>query len=193
MLCKTEKMYLFSAPSDETSSNFVKHALFVPTLIKIAILSLKPDPLYYKTATNEAIVLTNTSNFSDKPLHIINTAKTTDVIPEHRLINNATHLFTQNQITQAGWYYVMNNDSVLKGLAFNYDRRESDLNFYNKEELQKQVDDTGLRNIRIIESGEKKLSATLQEVNDGKKLWKLFLILALGFLAAEILIIRLFK
>ncbi len=189
----TGKIYLFAIPSDESASNFVKHALFVPTLIKIAILSLKPSPVYYKTATNEAIVLVNSLNYSDKPLHIINTAKTTDVIPEHRVINNTTHLFTQNQITQAGQYYIMNNDSILKGLAFNYDRRESDMNFYNKDELEKQLDETGLRNIRIIESGEKKLAATLQEVNDGKKLWKLFLILALVFLAAEILIIRLFK
>jgi len=189
----TGKIYVFAIPSDESASNFIKHALFVPTLIKIAILSLKPDPLYYKTAANESIDLVNSSNYSDKPLHIINTTKTTDVIPEHRLVNNTTHLFTQNQITQSGWYNVMNNDSVLKGLAFNYDRRESDLIFYNKDELQKQIDDTGLRNMRIIESGEKKLSATLQEVNDGKKLWKLFLILALGFLAAESLIIRSFK
>ncbi len=189
----TGKIYLFSVASDEVSSNFIKHALFVPTLIKMAILSLKPSPVYYKTATNEAIVLANSANFSDKPLHIVNVEKTTDVIPEHRLVNNATSLFTQNQITSAGQYNVIDNTDIIKGLAFNYDRRESDMNFYNREQLQKQIDETGLRNVHIIEPDEKKLTATLQEVNDGKKLWKLFLILALVFLAAEILIIRLFK
>ncbi|MES2130793.1 MAG: BatA and WFA domain-containing protein [Bacteroidota bacterium] len=187
------KIYLFAVASDELSSNFVKHALFVPSLVKMAVLSLKPEPAYYKTATNEAIVLANSSNFSDKPLHVINTAKTTDVIPEHRLVNNAVNLFTQNQITQAGHYKVVDGETVLKGLAFNYDRRESDMNFYDKDGLQKQLDGTGLKNISIIEPDEKKLSATLQEVNDGKKLWKLCLILALIFLAAEILIIRLLK
>ena len=50
-----------------------------------------------------------------------------------------------------------------------------------------------LKNVSVIELNEKSLTNALQEVNDGKKLWKLFLILALMFLAAEILIIRLFK
>ncbi len=187
------KIYLFSIPSDESCSNLLKHALFVPTLIKMSILSLKPSPVYYKTAVNEAIVLNTNTNFSDKPLHIIKDDKKSDVIPEHRLMNNATTLFTQNQITEAGHYEVFENTSSMKDLAFNFDRKESDMNFMTKDDLQKQIDEKGLKNIQIIEPNEKTLTNALQEVNDGKKLWKLFLILALIFLAAEILIIRLFK
>jgi hypothetical protein len=187
------KIYLFSIPSDESCSNLLKHALFVPTLIKMSILSLKPSPIYYRTAVNEAVVLNITSNFSDKPLHIIKDDKKVDVIPEHRLMNNATTLFTQNQITEAGHYEVFENTSSIKDLAFNFDRKESDMNFMTKDDLQKQIDEKGLKNFGIIEPNEKTLTNALQEVNDGKKLWKLFLILALIFLAAEILIIRLFK
>lgn len=194
------KVYLFSVPSDETGSNLLKHALFVPTLIKMSILSLKPSPVYYKTAVNEAIVLNTVSNFSDKPLHIVKDAASTgatatkiDIIPEHRLVNNATTLFTQNQVTEAGYYEVKEDAVTLKDLAFNFDRKESDMNFMNSESLQKQMDENGLKNIAVIEPSEKTLTNALQEVNDGKKLWKLFLILALMFLAAEILIIRLFR
>ena len=187
------KVYMFSIPSDETSSNLLKHALFVPTLIKMSILSLKPSPVYYKTAINEVITLNSTSNFSDKPLHIVKVDKKVDVIPEHRLLNNSTALFTQNQITEAGHYNVEENNVIIKDLAFNFDRKESDMNFMSQEELQKQIDEKGLKNLSIILPNEKTLTNALQEVNDGKKLWKLFLILALTFLAAEILIIRLFK
>ena len=187
------KVYLFSIPSDETSSNLLKHALFVPTIIKMSILSLKPTPVYYKTAINEVISLNSTSNFSDKPLHIVRLDKKVDIIPEHRLLNNATTLFTQNQITTAGHYSVEENNVLIKDLAFNFDRHESDMNFMNSEDLQKQIDENGLKNIQIITPNGKTLTNALQEVNDGKKLWKLFLILALVFLAAEILIIRLFK
>jgi len=187
------KVYLFSIPSDETSSNLLKHALFVPTLIKMSILSLKPSPVYYKTAINEVISLNSTSNFSDKPLHIIKIDKKVDVIPEHRLLNNATALYTQNQITEAGHYNVEENNVIVKDLAFNFDRKESDMNFMTQEDLQKQIDEKGLKNVSVIELNEKSLTNALQEVNDGKKLWKLFLILALMFLAAEILIIRLIK
>lgn len=200
------KIYLFSIPTDETSSNLLKHAIFVPTLIKMSILSLKPSPVYYKTAINEAIILNTASNFSDKPLHIINdnasssststvtdATKKLDIIPEHRVVNNATILFTQNQITEAGHYSVMENEVPVKDLAFNYNRKESDMNFISTEDLQKQIDEMSLKNITIIMPGEKSLTNGLQEVNDGKKLWKLFLILALMFLLSETLIIRLFK
>lgn len=187
------KVYVFSIPSDETSSNLLKHALFVPTLIKMAILSLKPSPVYYKTALNEVIALNSTSNFSDKPLHIVKVDKKVDVIPEHRLLNNTTALYTQNQITEAGHYNVEENNVIIKDLAFNFDRKESDMNFMTQEDLQKQIDEKGLKNVSVIELNEKSLTNALQEVNDGKKLWKLFLILALMFLAAEILIIRIFK
>lgn len=187
------KVYLFSIPSDENSSNLLKHALFVPTLIKMSILSLKPSPIYYKTAVNEAIALNTNSNFSDKPLHVIKDDKKIDIIPEHRLINNITTIFTQNQITEAGYYEVFENEHSIKDLAFNFDRKESDMNFMTTDDLQKQIDEKGLKNMSIIQPNEKTLTNALQEVNDGKKLWKLFLILALIFLAAEILIIRLFK
>lgn len=187
------KIYLFSIPSDETASNFVKHALFVPTMIKMAILSLKPNAIYYRTAVNEAISITSQDNFSDKPLHIIKTDKTLDVIPEHRVINNTTTLFTQNQINQAGHYIVQENATTLKGLAFNFDRKESDMNFASLEALQKQIDEKDLKNVSVVGADEKTVGTAIQEVNDGKKLWKLFLILALVFLLGEILIIRLFK
>ena len=187
------KLYLFAIPSDIACSNFLKHALFVPTIIKMAILSLKPSPIYYKTSSNEAITISSVSNFAEKPLHIIKDDKKMDVIPEHRLVNNATTLFTQNQLTEAGQYEVVENTMVLKGLAFNYDRKESDMIFYTKEELQKQLDEKNLRNIAIIEPNEKALTNALQEATDGKKLWKLFLFLALAFLLSEILLIRLFK
>jgi hypothetical protein len=187
------KIYVFAIPTDESCSNFLKHALFVPTLIKMAILSLKPSPIYYKTATNEAITIPSVSNFSDKPLHIIKDGKKTDLIPEHRLVNNATTLFTQNQLTEAGQYEVVENTTVLKGLAFNFDRKESDMNFYTKDDLQKQIDEKNIKNILVIEPNEKTLTNALQEATDGKKLWKLFLLLALAFLVIEILIIRLLR
>ncbi len=205
LLTKTElgngSIYLFSIPSDAECSNFIKHALFVPTIIKASILSLKPMPIYYNTASNEAIVIaSSTSSIKDKPLHIVmadtstSSATTkTDVIPEHRLVNNKTTLFTQNQITEAGHYVVTDNTTALSGLAFNFNRKESDMRFYDNEKLQKQIDELGIKNFTIINPNDSNLSSTLKETTDGKKLWKLFLILALVFLLCEILIIRLFK
>lgn len=187
------KIYLLSAPLDEQAGNFVKHALFVPTVIKIAINSIRPQPLYYHTALNEAIELPNVAPANDEPLHIAKTDKTFDVIPEHRIVNNTLSLFTQNQIATAGDYQVMQGAIVLAGLSFNYSRNESDMSFYNREALDQRISELALKNVNVIEAGEKSLTNSVQEINDGKKLWKLFLILTLVFLACEVLLIRLWK
>lgn len=186
-------IYLFSIPSDASCSNFLKHALFVPTIIKASILSLKPTPLYYQTAKNEAISITNATNLSDKPLHIIKEDKKADIIPEHRLINNQTTLFTQNQITEAGQYLITDNTTTYNGLAFNFNRKESDMQFYSVDDLKKYIDENDIKNASVLNPLETNLSSALKESTDGKKLWKLFLVLALLFLLSEILIIRLFR
>ena len=187
------KVYVFSIPSNPLSSNLLKHALFVPTLIRMSIMSLQPTPIYYQTASNEAIYLNHSSDFSDIPLHIVKDDKKTDIIPEHRLLQNKTVLFTQNQMTEAGHYSIFEGTSIIKDLAFNFHRNESDMRFLSQEELQQYIVATHLKNIEIIVPNEKTLTKVLEDSNDGKKLWKLFLLLALIFLVSEILIIRLFK
>ena len=137
------KIYLFSISSEESSSNFLKHALFVPTLIRIGALSLKPTSIYYKTSTSEAIDVSLDSNDKKQPLHILQTNSEFDMIPEQKIVNSNTTLFTQNQVSEAGHYTVNQADKVVLGLGFNYDRKESDMRFFTKDELNAWPDSLG--------------------------------------------------
>ena len=187
------KIYLFSVGTDEQSSNFIKHALFVPTLLKMAILSLRSQPLYHIASQNDAITIPLSAGFSEKPAHIIKTDNSIDIIPEQRIVNNINTVFTRNQINDAGYYTLVESTKTLAGLAFNFNRRESDMSFYSDEDLQKMINEKGINNVSVIKTNEQNISNALSDINEGKKLWKLFLILALVFLLAETLIIRLFK
>ena len=126
------KVYLFSIASNDQFSNFIKHALFVPTIIKIGVLSLKPISLYYQTSANQSIEMNSEIAYKDKPLHISKINSTIDLIPEQKVINNKTMLFTQNQIAEAGHYLVSQVTNTISGIAFNFNRKESDMNFYSK-------------------------------------------------------------
>ena len=187
------RIYLFSISSEESSSNFLKHALFVPTLIRIGALSLKPASIYYKTSTSEAIDVSLDSNDKKQPLHILQTNSDFDMIPEQRIINSKITLFTQNQVSEAGHYTVNQADKVVLGLGYNYDRKESDMRFFAEDELKVWSDSLGLKNFTVLKSDESSIIQSLKETNNGNKLWKLFLILALLFLLGEILIIRFFR
>jgi hypothetical protein len=67
------------------------------------------------------------------------------------------------------------------------------MRFFNEDELNAWSDSLGLKNLTVLKSEESSIAQSLKETNNGNKLWKLFLILALLFLLGEILIIRFFR
>lgn len=190
---KNSKLFVFASSFDLNSTNFCKHALFVPTIYKLGINSLKPTPLYYRTQTNAAIHLNALKEESEEPVHIQELNNKFDVIPETKIVNNQLNIFTQNQITNPGFYRVTFKTNPLLALAFNYDRLESNLSFYTAEELEKTLEEKRLTSFKILNAGEKSLTSGIQEISGNTKLWKLFIILTLLFVAIEIALIKLLK
>lgn len=186
-------VYLFSAPLNDHTSNFNKHALFVPTLYQICFSSLKSAPLFYPVSSNVVISLRNEGGLSEQPPHIKKTDNTVDVIPEMRTVNNGLFLYTQRQIQQPGFYGVEHQSAVLLPLAFNYPRKESDLNCYTTDELQKIIQDKGWKSVSLISDTQTDISKQILLGAEGKKLWKLFIILAVLCIVAEAALLRLLK
>lgn len=187
------KIYLFTSSLDASFTNFVKHALFVPTIYKIAINSLKPVPPYYYTQHNSVIQINALKEKSEEPFHLIEINKKTDIIPEIRVANNRLNIYTQGQITQPGFYNLKFKEDILQALAFNYNRLESGLDFYSNEDLEKNINDFHLDSYKNLLAGEQSLTASVQEISGNTKLWKLFIILTLIFVAIEIALIRFLK
>lgn len=186
-------VYLITSPLNEKCTNFSKHALFVPTLYQICFNSVKALPLFYNVSSNVIITIKNDITLKDQPVHIKQVSGDFDIIPESRLINNALSLFPHNQINVPGFFEVLRNNTLLIPLAFNYSRKESDLNCLNNEQLNKIINDKTFTNINIIENTANELTSFIQQGTEGKRLWKLFIILTLLFIAAEVAILRLLK
>lgn len=187
------KLYVFSGPLDVASSNFCKHALFVPTIYKMAINSLKAVPPYYYTQNNSVIQTNAINNKGDEPFHLKSLDNKSDVIPEIRVSNNRLNVFTQGQITTPGFYNLSLQNQVLQALAFNYNRLESGLDFFTNEDLDKNLSENHLVSYKTIIAGEKTLTSSIAEISGNTKLWKLFIILTLIFIAIEIALIRFLK
>ncbi len=188
------KLYVCTSPLEDNYSSFARHALFVPTIIKIAINSMQATPIYYSVGRNEAIEVNPVwGSNKEEPLHIISTDNKHDFIPETRITENAAMLYTQSQTKEAGNYFLTENKQRLNGLSFNFVRKESDLKCYAPEDLKKMIEEKNLKTFSLIEPSEKSLASGISELSGGKKLWKLFILLTLGFLAIEILLIRLLK
>ena len=185
--------YLFTAPLNQNCTNFSKHALFVPTLYRICFSSLKASPLFYQTNSNVVINLKNDANLTEQPPHIKQLNAQQDIIPEIRTVNNGLFLYTRNQINAQGFYQVLQNNAATLPLAFNFSRKESNLTCYTVVELAKLILEKGTKNLSLIEDTQSDISKQIIQNVDGKKLWKLFILLSLLFSAIEIALLRFLK
>ena len=187
------KIYLSAVPLKETSGNFPLHAIFIPTFYKMALYSIAPARLYYTIGIDEPIELNNTLLSGDQTLKIRSAKGKFEVIPEHRIIDGKTYIYIRNQITEAGNYSIVQGDSILAAVSFNYNRSESTSRFFSEDEVLESLEKSGWTTARVLDGSLKELKQEVTQLDEGRPLWKLFLILALFFLALEIAFIKFLK
>lgn len=188
--------YVMAAPLDKKYGNFAEHALFVPTLFKVAALSTKAQKLAYKF--NEG---TLSIPFPNAPKKAIYSLRKDDfeILPIQRVVGNnlllelpnATDL-EENQALDAGFYDLQVDGVTKTTLGLNHDSKESRMGNYSPDELREAFSD--MTNVTVfdnIQDGD--FIASFAEQNFGKSLWKYFLYAALAFLLIEILLVRFMK
>jgi len=88
---------------------------------------------------------------------------------------------------------IKQGDSVLSKVSFNYNRLESKQTRLSEDQLKTRLDESGWTGAVVLDGAAKELKQAVLQLDEGRQLWKLFVILALFFLLAEILLIRLLK
>ncbi|MFH1320501.1 MAG: BatA domain-containing protein [Bacteroidota bacterium] len=192
------KVYLSSVPLSTDFSNFATHAIFVPVMYKIALHSQPQNRMFYTIGKDNTLEASNINLTGDNIFHIVKNSDKPgddgfDIIPEHKIIGSMTNIFLHNQITHSGNYSLLIGETGIGGISFNYNRKESDLSYFDSDELLEILKTNGLSNFSILIDGNRNLTSLLNEMSEGKKLWKYFIILALLFLGIEILLLRLWK
>ncbi len=186
------QIYLSAVPLNTGWSNFVKHALFVPTLYQAVLFSQPQYRLFYTIGNPEEIDVT-ANPAGDEIFKICSSDKKIEIIPEYKVLDSRTTLFIHDQIRDPGNYFLNLDKETLRGISFNYNRNESDLSVYTADGLKKLIESKSLANFHVLDFKNQTIRAALSEIAEGKKLWKLCIILALVFLACEIALLRLLK
>lgn len=182
------KVYLSAVALDEQSSNFVRHSVFVPIMYQAAFLSLRDSRLFYTIGKDQFLETNKISLSANQSLKL--KKGNFEAIPDVRSSEIGTRLFVSDQIREKGIYRLLKGDSILSVFAFNDSRLESDLSYLSKDELSNKLPDNRLE---IFSPGKASIQNSIKAVNNGVQLWKLCLILALVFLAVEILLVRFYK
>lgn len=190
---KESRIYLFNALITKDLSNFSRHGIFAPVLYKMALNSGKQDKLYYEIGSSAPITVKQILVANESTFRIKSTKGNYEFIPEHRNSDGRTEIYVRDQIKHAGIYELYVGDSLIKPIAFNYNRLESDVNYFNEAELNQLLTNSGISKGTVLKAGSGDVSFSVSQLNEGKQLWPIFILLTLLMLVTETLLIRFFK
>lgn len=185
-------VYSSAIPIDKKNLSFIRHIIFVPTVYNMVLNSEEPQKYAYPMDVDEPVTLTQ--NPLSEELKLINRQTKEEFKVSVR--NTGTwlkQLYLNELIDGAGHFLITDGQETNQSVSYNFPRKESVPEFYTTENIQDQIDDNSLKQIQLIQATEEKFSETLQDLNNGKQLWKLFVVLAIFFMICEMAVIRFWK
>lgn len=189
-------LYLCSAPLNLENSNLANNGeIFIPMLFKMALSSARKRPIAYTLGKDDAIESENLVKGGESVYKM--RGKTEDgqieeeFIPQQRIVASKVFLGVQDQVFKAGYYDLfLNPDSTLSKFAFNYDRRESALSYFQAEVLEEMAG----KNISVLTgNASANFESVVADRSKGVVLWKWCIVVALLALAIEVALLRFWK
>ncbi|MCC5946675.1 MAG: BatA domain-containing protein [Bernardetiaceae bacterium] len=184
-------VFVAASPLATEYGDFSRHALFVPTLFRMAIMSKRIDePLAFSFAESYARIAIDSLK-RDEVFTLRAADGNQELIPAQRIDANHLLLEMPKESLPAGNYHLIRQRDGKEAakIAFNYDQAESDLDCYSEAELRAFFQN--YTNIQFF-SGDNSLNLAkaFEEKNKAFPLWRYFVIAALGFLLIATLLIR---
>jgi hypothetical protein len=180
-------IYFFASPLTSEFTNVTNHATFLPLMYKMSMAGNRYiHPLYYDLSEDYVSIATRDFD-SSKKLRVLNGA--TEWIPNYQYVAGKLLLELPPSGLKAGHYEILNGDSLIKRMALNESRVESEMEGYTHSELAKL--DAKSQHIDLI-NVEKIENLTINEGfgDSAGDLFKIALILSLFFILSEALFIR---
>lgn len=183
------RVLLSAVPLDDNFGDAHKNAIFFVPLHNAAIMNVKQGQLYNILGKDDYATIAHPATSAEKNFSVRSKDKSLDFIPEQRPAGNEVMLYFHSQITKSGIYDVFLDDVKITSLAFNFNRNESDLNYYDDGELKNLSGDE----VQVIDAQTKDLSKNISDSFNGIPLWRYFVIFALLCIVAEICVLRFWK
>jgi len=190
---KNGRVFLQTAPLNLDFTNFQNHALFATTYLRIAETSTLDKKLFFTIGEASSYPLHESTDEKDQ-IHLLNTTLQTDLIPSVVNTNISREIVFDQlyvKLKIADFYQLKNINSFNDVVAFNYSRAESEIQNFSTKEIQRNFENSNWTNVRELEinnNGQIEISSL-----KATEYWRILLILALVFIAIEILLLKFWK
>lgn len=186
------KVFYFSVRLDNQWTDFADNSLFVPIMMKMAMLGSGVERLSYTIGEDKELTINSLKAFDEGSARIKETDGAFEVIPMVEIFDNHTVVRVYDQISNAGFYDICNGNDVVRKSAWNDSRLESKMKFKSQDEIDNMLKDKDLNVVAVLKS-ETHSADVMNAVLHRSVLWKSFILLSLLAMLAEILILRFWK
>lgn len=188
-LSRSGNTYVLASPLDNAWTDFQHHALFVPVMYRMAASGHRISQKPYYLLSERLATLQMDSLAGEAPVVL---AGKQEIIPAQRRNGDRVILEIPRFSVDPGFYLARIGSDTLGLIAFDMDKRESQLDQWSAEEVKALLG--GGNNLSIFQpSGQGSFTNEIKERYLGRQLWKYALLAALLFLLAEVLLIRFMK
>lgn len=173
-------IYIFAAPINKNNCNFLNSPLVVPTFYNMG-------QSIQKTGINACVIgisqpfIVDAVLTKDEILTVKNNMES--FIPVQQILNNKVKMTFNENPAEAGNFFIVNDKTRVKNISFNYNRSESDLGLANPDAIG------DFKEINDIES----VFNSIEVDRTDTQIWKWLVLLALLFIALEIIIQKFVK
>lgn len=180
------RVFLLSVPLQPDWSSFASNALIVPVVLQMAFQAGKTPSVAYSLDYPYGIELPSDAFQGEKPPSLTSFDGKENIILGFSG-GTPPMIFLNAQIVTPGCYQVSNQQHSIMSFGLNYPRTESQITCYSPTKLKELTHQQ--KNISLLLPDENP-SVLVSEIQQDTKLWKIFIIFALLFITAELILLR---
>ena len=195
MMSRVEKgrAFVFSVPLDEEWSDFASHALYVSMMYKMALVGGGMSDLSYTLGRDKYLNISDIALLQDDRINVRSENGLYETFPLVENRGKLKYLYFFEDLPASGFYDIYKNDEYVSTMAWNDNRNESEMSFYEKDEISKIFKDKELDLLAAIDYEDLGSNDVMEIIIKDSMIWRIFVVIALMALLVETLILRFWK
>lgn len=186
-------IYYLSSSFDSQYSALSQHAIFVPLMYKMAFLGGGLSKLSYTIGVDNSFNINGNNLLYGEQISIVNADRSFSMIPAVDIRNNRSFVTLTSDLPESGFYEVLKNGESVSVMAWNDNRKESELKFLNEDEIAEVLNENDINLISVVSYDDMYSDGAVGAFTKKSSLWKYLVLLSLCALLGEVLVLRLWK
>ena len=185
--------FVMTTALDPKWSDLADHSLFVPMMVKMALLGGQLGKLSYTIGQDKIMVLNDMNLEGDRRFLFANADRSFEQMPASEVSNGKVYLYLNDNLPAAGFYDLLVNDTLNRVTAWNESRVESRMDFVDRDDIEAQFKKAGFDVAAVLDTFDFANADLVEAMTHQSSQWKLFALIALLALLGEILVLRFWK